>query len=342
MKYEYPPRWIVPQIYKENETALWTPQNWVYNKSSSKYSGLKSNSTLREPRLPDGFLNSDLPDTSKTDSPFKNKLIESTPTTPLLDNSNEPDHTQSTHKIKPRIYRKLPEKRPRTREIPRKILNSVEKPEMKVPIKVTKDESSKEENKHPNTSSGTSPKTLLSLRKDVVYKTLIRSLKRYLTEKCDLTIDSFWTKKEKEITFFDQIDKLFVTEYSHKFDKSESNRPVKVIIHDRTFMRVDKSNVFNPENLKIYLWLIIIPELIKPYLKNQKRRCQQKLIYDCLYKYSHKKLDKLLESEFFCFLFQDYVESGAFKEMIESDETLSKHKSTYQEAWDYFISKIES
>ena len=34
----------------------------------------------------------------------------------------------------------------------------------------------------------------LSLRKDVIYKTLIRSLKRYLTEKCDLVIDGCWTK----------------------------------------------------------------------------------------------------------------------------------------------------
>lgn len=238
--------------------------------------------------------------------------------------------------------RKLPEKRPRTREIPRKVLNSVEKPDSRALISNNKSSDNKEENKHPNQQKDLSPKSLLSLRKDVVYKTLIRSVKRYLTEKWDLTIDSFWTKREKEISFFDQIDKLFKSEYLHKFDKNESNRPLKVIIHDRNFMRVDASNVFNPENLKVYLSLIVIPELIKPYLKNQKRRCQHKLIYDWLYKYSHKKLDKLLESEFFSYIFKEYVNWGAFGEMVSSDETLSKHKDTYQHAWEYFISKIES
>ena len=107
---------------------------------------------------------------------------------------------------------------------------------------------------------------------------------------------------------------------------------MKTLVNDRDFMRIDSSNVFNPENLKIYLGLLIIPDMLKSYLKNQKRRCQQKLIYDCLYKYSHKKLDKILNSEFFSFLFKEYVVSGDFQSMLTSDETLKKHQSTYKEA----------
>ena len=122
---------------------------------------------------------------------------------------------------------------------------------------------------------------------------------------------------------------------------NKSKRSLKTLINDRNFMRVDSYNVFNSDNLKIYLGLIIIPDMLKPYLKNQKRRCQQKLIYDCLYKYSHKKLEKLLNSEFFSFLFKEYVESGEFKKMLTSDETLRKHHSTYKEACDLFVSKIE-
>lgn len=140
--------------------------------------------------------------------------------------------------------------------------------------------------------------------------------------------------------FFGQIDKLFKTHFMHNFDKNVRNRDVVDLIADRDFMRKDESNFFDAENIKIYMCLIVVPELIKGYLKNQRRRCQYKLIYDCLYKYSHKKLEKLLESEFFCFLFKEYVDSGAFSEMVENDETLRKHKATYQEACDYFISKI--
>lgn len=78
----------------------------------------------------------------------------------------------------------MPEKRPRTREIPRKLLKSLEKPDDKSQLKpeVGKAES-REEVKSPSNLKEVSPKTSLSLRKDVVYKTLIRSVKRYLTER---------------------------------------------------------------------------------------------------------------------------------------------------------------
>ena len=148
--------------------------------------------------------------------------------------------------------------------------------------------------------------------------------------------------KEKEETFFNQIDKLFKTQFLHNFDKNVRNRSILELIEDRDFMRKDESNIFDPENVKIYMCLIIVPEMIKGYLKNQRRRCQYKLLYDCLYKYSHKKLEKLLNSEFFSFLFKEYVNSGAFQEMVENDDTLNKHKSTYEEACEYFISKITS
>lgn len=114
-----------------------------------------------------------------------------------------------------------------------------------------------------------------------------------------------------------------------------------MLIHDREFIRKDQSIKLDVENLKIYLCIMIIPEVIKPYLKNQKRRGQQKLMYDCLYKYSHKKLDRLFQCEFFSFLFQDYVDSGEFSKMLHNDETLSKNQDTYQEACDYFLSQIK-
>lgn len=132
--------------------------------------------------MPDGFFISDLPETSKTDSPHK-RQVESTPTTPLLEQSSEKAVPNTYNNSRIAQLRKLPEKRPRTREIPRKVLNSVEKPDSRALISNNKSSDNKEENKHPNQQKDLSPKSLLSLRKDVVYKTLIRSVKRYLTEK---------------------------------------------------------------------------------------------------------------------------------------------------------------
>lgn len=75
--------------------------------------------------------------------------------------------------------------------VPRKILKISEKPNglkhsrhnVKTEIEEIK---VKTNNKKPE-----KVKEPLSLRRDVVYKTLIRSIKRYLTEKCNLPIDGF-------------------------------------------------------------------------------------------------------------------------------------------------------
>lgn len=96
-------------------------------------------------------------------------------------------------------------------------------------------------------------KETLSVRKDVVYKTLIRSLKRNLTDQVDLTIQKGWNKAQKEAAFFNEIDKMATDQYTAYFDTSESNRPLSTIIHDREFIRNDASIKLNIENLKIYL-----------------------------------------------------------------------------------------
>lgn len=75
--------------------------------------------------------------------------------------------------------------------IPRKILVKPEKPSFrKTPRK--KIENEIEEIKvETSIKKPVKQKEPLSLRKDVVYKTLIRSIKRYLTEKCNLLIEGF-------------------------------------------------------------------------------------------------------------------------------------------------------
>lgn len=287
MRYQYSAHWVLPEIASTTDMQLCMPHKCKYGASFDQSPNLKASESKSDLYTPERILNLDLKQVDKQDS-SQNKKQESTDVTPLLKSKHEAviDSKEPKPYTGKATVKRTAEKRPRSRAY-----NN----EVKSPVKPTKNEiispiktESKEEEKEINPNSGKSSKGLLCLRKDVVYKTLIRSLKRYLTDKCNLEIDSFWNKKEKEIAFFDQIDILFKSLYLSKFDKNESNRDVKVIVHDRNLMRVDKSNVFNPENIKIYLCLLVIPEIIKPYLKNQKRRCQQKLIYDCLYKYSHK------------------------------------------------------
>ena len=186
--------------------------------------------------------------------------------------------TQNLMKGQP-VFRKMAEKCPKSAIKPRKVLPVKPEPPGKKSTGISQEQSKEEEKVPPNKDKEQHEKEPLSLRKDVVCKTLIRSLKRYLTEKCDLSLQKGWTKAEKERAFFSEIDRLFNECYS-TFFPTEQNRNIVELITDREFMRVDKFNVFNKENTKIYLCLLIIPEMIKPYLKNQKRRCQYKLIYD--------------------------------------------------------------
>lgn len=101
--------------------------------------------------------------------------------------------------------------------------------------------------------SKTSGKSL-AVRKDVVYKTLIRSLKRYITEKCDLSINKNWTSKaDKELAYFSEIDHVYKLLYHDKMSINRANRDLKVIVHDRILIRNDESIKLDPENIKIYL-----------------------------------------------------------------------------------------
>lgn len=204
-------------------------------------------------------------------------------------------------------------------------------------VQLEPDEEEKKITKEKSVSEG---KPALCVRKDVVYKTLIRSLKRYLTDKVDLTVQKAMAKSKKEELLFSEIDQLMDKMFIKYFDKNESNRSLKEIVTDDVLIREDESIRLDPENLKIYLWIIIIPESIKPYLKNQKRRISQKLMYDWLYKYSHKKLDRLFKCEHFAFLFTKYVELQGFDQMVEVDDTLKRNKEVYQEACDFFMSSI--
>jgi prolyl-tRNA editing enzyme YbaK/EbsC (Cys-tRNA(Pro) deacylase) len=75
--------------------------------------------------------------------------------------------------------------------VPRKILKISEKPNgLKQPRHNIKTEI-EEIKVETNNKKTTKVKEPLSLRRDVVYKTLIRSIKRYLTDKCNLPIDGF-------------------------------------------------------------------------------------------------------------------------------------------------------
>lgn len=75
-----------------------------------------------------------------------------------------------------------------------------------------------------------------------------------ISQKCEILLfRDFGINKNKETSYFKQVDNLMKHKYLSKFSRNSSNRELIQIIEDREFIRNDKSIVLNPENLKIYL-----------------------------------------------------------------------------------------
>ena len=60
-----------------------------------------------------------------------------------------------------------------------------------------------------------------------------------------------------------------------------------------------------------------------------------------VYKYSHRKLDKMFADKILRFIFKHYSESGAVEEMLDKDETLSRNKEGYRKWVEVFIKSFE-
>jgi hypothetical protein len=70
--------------------------------------------------------------------------------------------------------------------------------------------------------------------------------------------------------------------------------------------------------------MMVNPDLVKRHSGSSGLRRRHKEFYDCLYKYSHKKLKKLLKDDCLVYLFRHFVSSGDYERFRSEDETLSK------------------
>ena len=123
---------------------------------------------------------------------------------------------------------------------------------------------------------------------------------------------------------FKQHLRCFVTEeYGVKIESAE-------------FQSDDKlEDVFN------YVGIIVQPDLIKKGMRNRTYTKFMTTFYDCVYRYTHRKISKLFADPVLRFLFEDYINSGMIYEMIETDSTLSKNKEIYQNTVKIFIRSFE-
>ena len=201
--------------------------------------------------------------------------------------------------------------------------------------------------------------TKFSTRQDVVNKTLIRSLKKYYTQQFKTALKENTGDASKIRNYNKAIDK-FVNENVVVVDDSNSDLLPQTKTKHR--FRVDTTLMAEPHSKELVERIKILVRVIiqKPDREMEKLKSDQpsnlvktdtpawasafkhtdagyvrslyKAFYECLYNYSHKKLEALIAYKEFCVLFADFYISKKFESLKNSDATLSKHKEVYETA----------
>ena len=162
-----------------------------------------------------------------------------------------------------------------------------------------------------------------SQREDVLNKTLLRSLKKYFTDKFNQKSDFMsLTPGEKYWKF-----KAKIFEFTKEYYQSLFN--------------LDEYSPELQEDVLYYIGILVNPNLIKRFLKKRKYIRFFRGYYECVYKYSHRKLNKLFADPVLKFVFEIYRSSGAAEEMVINDETLSKNKICYRNWLEVFTDSFE-
>ena len=151
----------------------------------------------------------------------------------------------------------------------------------------------------------------LDKRQDVLNKTLMRSLKRHLTQEFFNEFKFKELRPSEKTNNFEAFLESFVKKlYDHKINHPNIEISLQI--------------------LKEYVGYMIDADRTKRVLKNRQYNEFNKLYYDVVYKYSHQKISKLFADQTLKFIFEDFINEGYLKEMIECDKTLSKNKKEYK------------
>lgn len=159
----------------------------------------------------------------------------------------------------------------------------------------------------------------LSTRKDVVSKTLLRSLKRYYTE---LFFESYdLGKKESTESYLYKIQ-----EFSQRVLYS------KLIDMREWGVTMDQATKF--------ISVMVSPGHIKSSLTDESDIAMHKDFYSCLYQYTHKKLANMLKNIVCGFLFHEFVNDGHLASFISKCPTMSQNPSVYETMGASFVKTI--
>lgn len=159
-----------------------------------------------------------------------------------------------------------------------------------------------------------------SKRLDVVNKTILRSIKRYYVTEFDSFCNfSELDDKEKFAKFHELIRKFVLQQMKLSAELNEQQ------LEDAIF-------AFGSMVSHIHM---------RRGIKVSKLRTQVNFIHKCLYNYSHRKSQQMLQGGF-KYILKDFIQQGGIDIVLNSEETMLKQKDVYREAVDslYLTSQL--
>ncbi|CAI2367581.1 unnamed protein product [Moneuplotes crassus] len=170
----------------------------------------------------------------------------------------------------------------------------------------------------------------LAVRKDVVNKTLLRSIKRLIGLKFEeqSKIKELNSKQQKDK--FLQLIEGFISHYFPCYTQV-------ITVEDNPN---EEDSKLSQNGIKFIVGLLVNPKLLKSHFKSVKERTFFYLFQNLLRKYSHRKLLRLMSNQNFIFVVASLRENGGLEEIIESDQTCNRNKQAYYEAANNFINRV--
>ena len=146
------------------------------------------------------------------------------------------------------------------------------------------------------------------MRKDVVHKTILRNMRRFYLRKFNAMCNYSCVKKNRKFDFYRNSIQSFALELFGPREEGSSEEEA-FALHSA-------------------LGAIIYPKDMAKHGANSQERTLMELFHQCLYRYSHSKLEQLFENRTLAMLFQHFA-SAAVEEWFECDGPFLKNREIY-------------
>jgi hypothetical protein len=92
--------------------------------------------------------------------------------------------------------------------------------------------------------------------------------------------------------------------------------------------------------VKIFFSIMVLRNIVKKNLANKVVKRIYNQYYDVIYKYSHKKLYKLIELRAFQRVFKHFTETGSLEAMMKEDKTMRNNLDAFKQRTANILNKI--